>query len=225
MRTILITGGSHGLGRAIAAHYAKDSTVIILSSAKNRLEVTAQEIGCEFEVCDAADWQSVAAAIKNILNKHPQIDVLINNAGLYSRGSVEDIDPTEAARVYQVNALGPLFMTKAIVPSMKQRKEGVIININTQGGLYPKAERTIYQGSKWALTGITKCLQLELAPFGIKVTGLYPGALERSMESSGEVIEQPASVDYVDVVEAIDYILTRKNGSFVPELGVKGLGN
>src|SRR5690349_20866200 len=84
MKTILISGGSHGLGKALAAHYAKDNTVVILSSNKEKLQNTAQEIGCEYEVCDVSNWESVHTAVQNILSKHNHIDVLINNAGLSS---------------------------------------------------------------------------------------------------------------------------------------------
>lgn len=223
MRTIVVTGGSHGLGRAIAAHYANKDRVIILSSSDERLAVTAKEIGCEYEVCDVRNWRSIETAIKNVLNKHERVDVLINNAGIYSSGKVDDVDPQEASDVFMVNALGPLLMTKAVIPAMKQQKCGEIININSQAGLVGNSERTVYYGSKWALTGITKCLQLELAPFGIKVSGIYPGALEMSLKTGGPLVSRASSVSYTDVIDAIEYILSRAPNSHVPEIGLRYL--
>ncbi len=225
MRTIVITGGSHGLGKAIAAKYAKDNTVVILAPDKDRLDATAQEIGCESEVCNVSDWNSVNTAVQNVLQKHGQINVLINNAGLYSRGSIENIDPDETERLFRVNSVGPLLMSKAVVPSMKQHQAGTIININSQDGVVAKVDRSVYSGSKWALTGITKCLQAELAPFGIKVTGIYPGAMEMSMESGGGAEPRPAGISYKDVLGAIDYALNLEGSTFVTELGVKHLEN
>lgn len=223
MKTIVVTGGSHGLGRAIAAYYAKKDRVIILSSSEERLAVAAKEIGCEYEVCDVRHWRSIETAIKNVLDKYGRVDVLINNAGIYSSGKVEDVDPQEASDVFKVNALGPLLMVKAIVPAMKQRKSGDIININSQTGLVGKAERTVYYGSKWALTGITKCLQLELAPFGIKVSDVYPGALEMSLKTGGPLVPRASNVSYTDVIDAIEYILSRAPNTYVPEIGLRYL--
>jgi NAD(P)-dependent dehydrogenase (short-subunit alcohol dehydrogenase family) len=225
MKTMLITGGSHGLGKAIAAHYAKTYTVIILSSTQAKLEAAAKAIDCEWALCDVSDWSSIEKTVNDILTRRPQIDVLINNAGLHTGDKVEDIDPIEAENVFKVNALGPLFMAKAVIPGMKQHKSGHIININSQGGLLAKSERTVYRGSKWALTGITKCLQLELAPFGIQVAGLYPGALEQRMEGDGQPTAQSKSVSYQEVVEGVNFILTRQSSTVVTELGLRHLEN
>lgn len=107
--------------------------------------------------------------------------MLVNNAGLWIQGPLEENDPAHIADVIKVNTLGVIYGTKAVIPFMKKKGRGDIIQINSQGGFYAKAERAVYEPSKWAITGFTKGIQKELAPFGIRVTGIYPGKFDSQL--------------------------------------------
>ncbi len=172
-----------------------------------------------------ADWLRVEAIVAEIANDLGGIDVLINNAGVGHGGKIEDMKPEEISHTFSVNVVGILYMTKAVVPVMKKQGDGWIININSQSGLYTKPERAVYSGSKWALTGITKVLQSELAANGIRVTGLYPGALELSVDKQGKHHPQQNGIVYQEMIDAVEFVLGRGPGTVVPELGVKNILN
>ncbi len=226
MKNILISGGSDGLGKALAkALSSKGHRVVILAPNEEKLKSVAQEINCAYKVCDVSDWKQVSTATKEVLSEFGNIDVLINNAGVASGGKIEDADPDKIQATFDVNVVGALFLTKALVPAMKQKGDGYIININSQGGFYTKPERALYAGSKWALTGITKVLQAELAPSNIKVTGLYPGAMERKMAVDGKREPQANSIAYREMIEAVEFILSRDTHTVIPELGIKNINN
>lgn len=177
MKTILISGGSDGLGKAIAARLSPNNKVIILSTNEAKLRAVPDEIGCEYRVCDVRDYAQIEAVIKDV----GPIDCLINNAGKWLEGALDETDADRIREVLDVNTLGTINLTKAVMPAMKQQKHGLIINVISQAGLNARAGWPVYIASKWAITGFTKSMQQELEPFGIGVTGLYPGTLNTEM--------------------------------------------
>lgn len=226
MKTIIISGGSDGLGKALAKHLTDaGNKVIVLAPNEEKVTTAAKEIGCAFRVCDVSKWAQVETAVKSIISEYGDIDVLINNAGVTYASKIEEAVPEEIQHIFDVNVVGVLFLTKAVVPSMKKKSSGCIININSQGGIYTKAERALYNGSKWAVTGITKVLQAELAPSNIKVTGLYPGAMEQRMKINDKRGPQNNSFAYQEMADAVDFILSRGPNTAIPELGIKNINN
>lgn len=222
MKTILISGGSDGLGKTIAKRLAKTHKVIILSPTEDKLRAVAQEIGCEYKVCDVSNYTQVEKAVNEI----GTVDCVINNAGLWIQGALDENDPARVQEVISVNTLGTINLTKAVIPGMKQRKSGLIINIISQAGLYAKAERSVYNASKWAITGFTKALQPELAPFGIGVTGLYPGMLKTEMFAKMGIEKDMAKgLDTEDVAKTIEFMLSFNSTTLFPEIGIKNLAN
>lgn len=147
MQTILIPGGSDGLGKVIAARLASNYEVTILSLSEDKLKAVAKELNCAYKVCDVSDYAQVEQAVAEIR----AVDCVINNAGLWIQGPLDENDPERVRAVLEVNALGTISLAKAVVPGMKQRKSGRIINIISQAGLEGKAERTVYNASKWAV--------------------------------------------------------------------------
>lgn len=222
MKIILITGGSDGLGKAIAARLAPSNKVIILSSNEDKLKVVAQELGCEYKVCDVRDYTQAEKVISEI----GTIDCLVNNAGLWIQGPLDENDPQRIHEVLEVNTLGVINMTKAAIPAMKQRGSGLIININSQGGFYAKAERGVYTATKWAITGFTKAMQLELAPHGIAVTGIYPGMMKTDMFSKmGIEKDMSKGLEPEEVAKIIELLLTFDKPTIFPEIGIKHIDN
>lgn len=222
MKTILISGGSDGLGKAIAARLSPHNHVVILSPHEQKLKEVAQEIACEYRVCDVQDYDQCKAVVGEI----GRVDCLVNNAGLWIQGALADNDPVRIDDVLRVNTLGVVYLTKAVIPFMKKQKHGRIINVISQAGLYAKAERAAYTASKWAVTGFTKSMGQELAPFGIGVTGLYPGKLDTDMFSKvGIDKDMSDALDTGEVAKTVEFILSLDSSTVVPEIGIKNLDN
>jgi NAD(P)-dependent dehydrogenase (short-subunit alcohol dehydrogenase family) len=224
MKNIVISGGSDGLGKALAkALSAGGHKVAILAPNPDKLKAAAKEANCAYKLCDISDWAQVEAAVGSLADELGRIDVLINSAGVGYSGKIEDADPDHIQHIFDVNVVGTLFLTKAVVAHMRPQGGGYIINVNSTGGISTKPERALYNGSKWALTGITKVLQAELAPFNIKVTGLYPGAMEQTMSKRGVRRPQANSIAYQEMIDAVEFVLSRNPNTVVPELGLKNL--
>ncbi|HSX02744.1 MAG TPA: SDR family oxidoreductase [Candidatus Saccharimonadia bacterium] len=220
MKTILITGGSDGLGKAMATRLAPNHRVIILSPDEAKLREAAQAISCDYKVCDVRDYAQVEKTVGEV----GAIDCLINNAGIWIEGRLEDNDPTYIHQVLEVNTLGVINFTRAVVPGMKQQTSGLIINVISQAGLHAKAERSVYTASKWAITGFTKAMQLELAPFGIGVTGLYPGMLKTQMFAKvGIKKDLDKALDTEEVAKTVEFMLSLDPRTTLPEVGLKSI--
>ena len=113
--------------------------------------------------------------MKSGAQKYKKVDCLINCAGVWIKGPIEQNSPAEIKNTLLVNTFGTFLTVNTLVPQLKKQKFGRIINISSRAGLNAKAERSVYNASKWAVTGFTKCIQLELGPFNISVVGFYPG--------------------------------------------------
>ncbi len=219
---VIISGGSDGLGKEIARQLAGDYQVIILSPTEDKLKAAAAEIGADYQPCDVSDWNQVNTAVKNILAKYQKIDVLINNAGIWIEGELDANDPARIKQVLDVNTLGTVFLTRAVVPTMKAQKSGRIINIISQAGLYGKAERSVYYASKWAITGLTKSLDLELVKYNIAVMGIYPAIINTGMyKAAGVAKDTSKGLEPVDIAKSIKFILSFPPNVTFPELGMK----
>lgn len=180
-KVILITGGSEGLGKEIAKKLCKDNNVVILSNHQDTLEDCAKELGCDKYFCDITNVENIVSVITEIEDKYKKIDVLINNAGVWAGGELDENEYSDIAKVILVNTVGTINMTKAVLPFMKKEKSGKIININSVNGLEVKPERSIYIASKWAITGFTKAMSKELEKYNIKVIGIYPGLMKTNL--------------------------------------------
>jgi short-subunit dehydrogenase len=221
-KIILISGGSDGIGKAIATTLSSNNTVIILANDEDSLKQTSTELNCEYEVADVSDYSQCENAVKNILQKHVKIDCLVNCAGIWIEGELETNDPTRIKKVIEVNTIGTINLTRCVIPSMKASKGGTIINIISQGGIVAKEERTVYYASKWAITGFTKSLEHELSKYGIRVTGVYPGKVITKMyQKVGIDKDFSNSIEAKDVAKAIEFVVNLDDTVVVPELGIK----
>lgn len=205
---VVIAGGSDGLGKAIARRLAAEYRVVILSPSEEKLKAAAEEIGCSYRVCDVGDYGQCAAAVKRIIEDHGRIDFLINSAGVWIEGELADNNPAMIERTIRVNTLGTIFMTRAVVGQMKERKSGVVVNIISRAGLYAKPLRSIYNASKWAVTGFTKCLEEELADYGIKVVGVYPGMMKTNLfAKAGATKDMSKALDPDKVARVVEFVV------------------
>lgn len=224
MKHIRITGGSDGLGK-ITAQKLRDAgfVVTILSHNEVKTKAAAKQLGCNYAVAEVIDYDQVEAAIKQVEQTAP-IDILINNAGIWLQDALDTNDPARIKQVMEVNALGTIYCTQAVISAMKNRKNGRIINVISGAGLSAKAERAPYTASKWAVTGFTKCMQAELKPFGVAVDGFYPGAMDTPLfGKAGNQRDMSRALDPGLAADALVYMCNQPDGVSITELGINAL--
>ncbi len=223
-KTIVITGGSDGLGKTLTEDLAKDNKVIILSNDKAKLQAVAKENNCDYFFCDVSNYYEVEKTMKELINKYPKIDVLINNAGIWIQDELDQNEADRIKRVIEVNLLGTINMIKTVIPNMKINKEGLIININSQNGINFKAERSVYGASKWGVTGLTKSLQIELAKYGIRVTDVMPGLMKTDLFKKANVERNiDNGLNPKEAAKLIRFIIDTPKDVFIPEVGIKNI--
>ena len=226
MKNIIITGGSDGLGKTLAESLSKDNNVIILATNEDKLKEVASQNNCNYKICDVKDYSIVESTINDIVNEFGKIDVLINNAGLWIQEELDFNDSDRIHSVVDVNLLGVINCSKAVIPFMKQNKDGLIININSQAGINHKAERVVYNATKWGVTGFCKSLQDEVAKYGIRVTNVMPGMMKTDMFKKLNIEKNMANgVDTKEVARLINFIIETPADVMIPEVGIKNINN
>jgi len=210
----LITGASQGLGLNMVKYLlGKNQTVIITTRDKNRFDHTlAENPNLAVYELDLTDEESVKNTIEDVIVKYARIDVLINNAGYGFVGAIEETSAKEAERAIAVNVHATLRMTRLILPHMRKRESGHIINLSSIAGLIGSPGWGIYNASKFAIEGLTEALYHEVINLGIKVTMIEPGAIRTnflagSLKSSEVIID-----DYADTVGKRRTVLAGNNG-------------
>lgn len=185
-KVIVITGGAGGLGRAIIEKLCGQNTIIALDSSQEKLNELQAQTSCQTLLCDITDPEQVKKTIEKILQDNDKIDVLINNAGVWIQGKLNENDDQKISNVFAVNCLGTIYTTKYVLPAMQENNAGLIFNIVSMAGLSAKGERSVYNASKWAMTGFTKCLQEDLKGTQIRVMGIYPSLVNTKLfENAG----------------------------------------
>lgn len=223
-RVIVISGGSDGLGRALAFELARDNQVIVLARTKQKLAAVAAEASCGFVVADVTEPDDIDRAVKEVLEQHGQIDTLITCAGVLSDGALDSVSPEEIQRVFAVNTLGTILLARAVLPRMKHLHHGRIICIGSHAALSARKFRTIYNASKWAVRGFCLSLQQEVATDGIKVTAVHPGLLNTDLlRKAGVTIDQHRALGVPDVVRVIRCIVETDLGVTIPEVSLQAL--
>ena len=223
-KVIVISGGSDGVGKAVARKLASNNKVIILARGEEKLKKVSEEIGSDFRVCDISDYNQCENVMKSIIDAYGQIEVLVNNAGVWIEGELKDNDPEKILRVVNINTIGTINLTRTTIPFMIEKKSGSIINIISLAGVSSKTGRTVYSASKWAITGFTKSLSKELAPQGIKVTGIYPGYMTTNLfEEYGDDRDKEKSLDLEEVADTIEFILSRSDKTHILSVELKNV--
>ena len=225
-KVIVITGGSDGLGRTLTESLSQENDVIILATNEQKLIEVANSNNCNYKVCDVRNYTLVEKSIKKIIDNFGRIDVLINNAGLWIQEELELNDSDRINSVVDVNLLGVINCSKAVIPIMKNNKEGLIININSQAGINHKAERVVYNATKWGVTGFSKSLQDEVAKYGIRVTNVMPGMMKTNMFKKMNIQKNMDNgLDTKEVARLIEFIIDTPSDVMIPEVGIKNINN
>jgi short-subunit dehydrogenase len=215
-----ITGGANGLGREIVARFSPSYQIIILDYDESAAASTAKDFNCDYQHCDVSDHESVQKAIDYIIKKYHRIDCLINGAGIYIEGEIDDNDPVKFKKVIEVNVVGQMNLCKYVIPHMKKQEEGTILNINSTAAHYPKALNSVYHASKYACEGFTESLQIDLSPYGIKVISLCPGLMNTNFKKEIP-INHSIALPLDAVVKAVEFVLSSQKDVYVPLLIIK----
>lgn len=166
----LVTGGTRGIGAATAQALVDAGHEVIVSGTSPE---GSAPMGCAYLPCDFADAGALAAFAAEVAKL--DLAVLVNNAGINKVGPLAEYDSTDFARIQQVNVTAPFMLCRAVVPGMRRRRFGRIVNITSVFGLVSKAGRSAYSASKFALFGLSRALALEVAADNVLVNCVAPG--------------------------------------------------
>lgn len=169
---VFITGASSGIGQT-TAEFLYNKGYIVYGSSRTPKQDRIN--GVNFVKMDVTDTDSVQTAIETIIEREGQIDFLINNAGKGITGALEETPNEEIKNAFDVNYLGPIRVIKAVLPFMREKRSGLIINITSVAGYMGLPFRGIYSATKGALELTTEAFRMELKPFNIKMTNIAPG--------------------------------------------------
>lgn len=199
MRTFFITGVSSGLGRALATEALAVGHRVVgtVRSEAARAEFEALAPGRSFgRVLEVTDDAAVLAVVAEVEARIGPIDVLVNNAGYGHEGTIEESPLEDLRKQFEVNVFGAVAVIKAVLPYMRQRRQGHILNITSMGGMVTFPGLAYYHGSKFALEGISETLGKEVKGFGIAVTAVEPGGFRTDWAGRSMVRAPRTIADY-----------------------------
>jgi NAD(P)-dependent dehydrogenase (short-subunit alcohol dehydrogenase family) len=208
-RTVLITGTSSGLGRATAKHFHDQGwNVVATMRTPERESELVQLPRALVTRLDVQDPRSIESAVQAGLERFERIDALVNNAGYGAYGPLEVTSLDTIRRQFDVNVLGLLATTRALLPHFRANRSGTIVNVSSMGGRVTFPLGTLYHGTKFAVEGLSEALSFELAPLGVRVKIIEPGGIKtdfggRSLEFSND----PPLSEYQPLVQSLFNVL------------------
>jgi uncharacterized protein len=230
-KVIVITGASEGLGRATATKLVAEGAIVaLIAHNESKLTSVTQELGSKAHsyVCDVSQPDQIQQTVQRVLNDFGRVDILINNAGIWTDEALEKNDPTRRRRAFETNTLGTIEFTKALEPIFREQNNGHIVNVISTGGTNDTSsgDNTLWQSygaTKWALAGFTRAFKDSLDGTGIKVTGFYPGGFDSNLYENATRPDphgQPWMMKTEDVADALIFCLTRPADMLVEKLVV-----
>lgn len=202
-KTVLITGASSGIGKATARLFASNGWNVVATMRKPADGADLVSETTAVVALDVLDSDSINAAVSGAVERFGAIDVLVNNAGYGAYGPLEATSMEVLRRQFDVNVLGLAEVTKAVLPVMRGRKTGVIVNVSSVGGRMVFPFGTLYHGSKWAVEGLSEALSFEVRLFGGRVKIVEPGGVNTDFGGRSFVFSNDESLDeYQGLVRA-----------------------
>jgi NAD(P)-dependent dehydrogenase (short-subunit alcohol dehydrogenase family) len=199
MKVVLITGCSSGIGAATARRLSQAGHLVYASARQPETLAELTAAGCRAVPLDVTDEDSMAAAVRQVEDEQGRLDVLINNAGYGLYGPVEQLSPDELRRQFETNLFGLVRLCQLVLPGMRARRTGRIINVSSMGGRTVLPGGGAYHASKYAVEAISDALRIEVRRFGIDVVLIEPGVVrtpwsERALrhQASTTAADEPA---------------------------------
>ena len=201
-KTALVTGASSGMGKVIARRLIQDGYQVYAAARSVEKMNDLAQLGARALRMDISRDEDILAAVDTIVSQTGGVDVLVNNAGFGLYGPIEEIGIDEARYQFEVNVFGAARLTQLLLPAMRARRSGYIINITSIGGKIYTPLGAWYHATKHALEGWSDCLRLEVAEYGIKVVIVEPGLIETGFGEvvSGSIVKRSASGPYGHLV-------------------------
>jgi NAD(P)-dependent dehydrogenase (short-subunit alcohol dehydrogenase family) len=213
-RVWLITGGNSGFGQAITeAAVAAGDVVVATARRVTALDDLAAAHPGQVEALplDVTDTAAIEATVRDITDRHGRIDVLVNNAGRSHVGAAEETTDAELRSLFDVHVFGPAALIRAVLPPMRSRRSGAIVQLSSMGGQMSFAGFSAYSATKFALEGMSEALADEVRPLGIKVLIVEPGAFRTALFSNISASAQIA--DYRATVGPTRHMIETGNGT------------
>ncbi len=178
-RIVLITGASSGIGRETALRFARggDTVVAVARQEPALRALAAEQPGIEIETCELDDAAARADLVARVLDRHPRVDVLVNNAGVVAVGLLQDLTGADVERVYSTNVIAYADLARLLLPQMLERGSGAIVNLSSAAAWVSAPPSTIYSSSKFAVDGLIEGLRRETRGTGVLVHSINPGPI------------------------------------------------
>ncbi len=176
-KTALVTGASAGIGAAVVRRLLADGYHVYAGARRMERMAPLAAAGAVLLALDLTDDGTIVAAMERITAESGRIDVLVNNAGYGAYGALEDVPPEEGRRQFDVNLFGLARLCQLALPTMRRQGSGRIVNVTSIGGKGHEPFGSWYHATKFAVEGLSDCLRMEVAPFGIEVIVVEPGAI------------------------------------------------
>lgn len=232
-KIVIVTGASQGLGKEVSLKLGRAGAKVMLVARTEALLKTAQqsiqEAGgtAEYFLCDIRKPDQIKKTVDEIVKKHGRIDILINNAGVWTDENLEKENPQRRNLAIETNTLGHIEFTKVILPYMKKQKDGLLFFVISTSAVSDNdfgdnKDWQSYGASKWAMRGFTKDLKYSLRETNIKVSTLFPGGFDSNLyENAGwkeNAHKQPWMMKTTDVADLVMFMLTRPSDMLIDTL-------
>jgi short-subunit dehydrogenase len=204
-QTALVTGASSGIGKAIAKQLLKDGLEVYVAARRVEKMKELEDLGATALKMDITKEEDIQEVVRKIGEQSGGVDVLVNNAGYAIYGAMEDTAIDDARRQFEVNIFGLARLTQLVLPYMREKKAGKILNMSSMGGKIYTPLGSWYHATKHALEGWSDCLRLELTPFNIDVVIIEPGAIKTEFGDVmiGPMLERSGNTVYGDLTHRV----------------------
>ncbi|SEQ53066.1 3-ketoacyl-ACP reductase [Piscibacillus halophilus] len=209
-----VTGAGSGIGRATARELAKEGVHVgLIARTESKLQKIAEElkahgVNVEFVAVDISNMDAVNEAIDQLRERLGKADILINNAGVGSKGDLVDTDPTEWKKPFEVNVFGTYYVTRAVLPDLIEKNKGDIINISSSNGLKATAGSSAYSASKFAVQGMSEALMQEVRRYNIRVFTMNPSLVATELVF-GDQLEEKNEDKYMQPEDLAEFMVAQ----------------
>jgi NAD(P)-dependent dehydrogenase (short-subunit alcohol dehydrogenase family) len=203
--TVLITGCSSGIGRATAIHLAARGHVVYATARRPESIADLEARGCRLLTCDVTDEDSMRAAVDAVEAEHGAVGALVNNAGYSQSGAIESVSMDDVRRQFETNVFGLARMCQLVLPAMRARRAGRIVNVSSMGANFTFPGGGFYHATKYAVEAISDALRFEVKGFGVDVVIIQPGLIRTGFADAATTAIEGAAGDgeYADFNAAV----------------------